>query len=148
MAHTFTFVTFVTLHSLDSDRKLARLSPFIIKKIIDYNVNGEVKDVKRFANGDLRVETFLDSSQITIETQNVPRNSNRDFDICIRELVQGCAVPFCFHSDPNEEILDGLAKYLVVDINHFIKAVSGERVKIGALVVTFGVPVLPVEVKH
>ena len=37
---------------------LARVSPFIIEKIIDYNVHGEVKDVKRLASGDLRVETF------------------------------------------------------------------------------------------
>lgn len=53
-----TFAISVTLHSFDPDPKLARLSSFIITKVTDYNVHGEVKYVKRHASRDLKVETF------------------------------------------------------------------------------------------
>ena len=45
---------FVTLHALGST-PLARLNPFIVKRVIDYNVGGTVDAVRKLASGDLLV---------------------------------------------------------------------------------------------
>ena len=143
------FATFVTLHSKDPERKLARLSPVIIKKVIDYNVQGEVKNVKRLASGDLRVETFncIQVKQLLkfrtfhdIPTEaSIPVSDNS---------CKGVLYHPSFVFDSDEEILDGLARHHVVEINHFTKLVNGARNKTGACVATFGVPTLPEEVKY
>lgn len=47
------YATFFTLHSIDLNRKLARVR-LIIKIVIDYNINDEEKNVKKLAGGDFK----------------------------------------------------------------------------------------------
>ena len=143
------FATFVMLHSKDPDRKLARLSPFIIKKVIDYNVQGEVKNVKRLASGDLRIETFICVQVKQLLKFKTFHDIPTEASIPVSEnSCRGVLYHPSFIFDSDEEMLDGLARYHVVEINHFTKLVNGVRNKTGACIATFGVPTLPEEVKY
>ena len=51
--------TFVTIHAL-GDTPLSKVSPFIIKKVIDYHA-GEVDSVRKLNSGDLLVKTISPS---------------------------------------------------------------------------------------
>ena len=143
------FATFVTLHSRDPDRKLARLSPVIIKKVIDYNVQGEVKNVKRLASGDLRIETFNCVQVKQLLKLRTFHDIPTEASIPVSEnSCRGVLYHPSFVFDSDEEMLDGLARHHVVEISHFTKLVNGVRNKTGACVATFGVPTLPEEVKY
>ena len=134
---------FVTLHALGST-PLAKLNPFLVKRVIDYNVGGSVDAVRKLASGDLLVNVNT-PSQVR-DLLRLKKFHDLDVEASIPVSMNSCkGVASCrdFIGMEERDIIHEMKDQDVIDARFITRFVDGERRKTATIVFTFGTAKLP-----
>lgn len=140
---------YLVMSRVNSDTTLANVSPFLLKKIIDYVCGGEIESCKKLRNGSILMKTknFLQASkliQLTALSQNI--------EVAISEHNYLNSSKGIIYSDDlrglsDEDILNGMKDEHVTEIKKILKKQGDKLVETGLIILTFSKPDLPDKVK-
>ena len=134
---------FVTLHSLGST-PLAKLNPFIIKKVIDYCVGGHVESVRKLASGDLSV--ICKSPDQVRDLLKLRKFHDLDVEAVIPLSLNSCkGVATCrdFVEMDERDIIQEMEDQDVIDARFITRMVEGVRRRTASVIFTFAGSQLP-----
>lgn len=142
-----TFPRFLFIHSENQDQPLAKLSPFVVAKILDSNIGAEYK-AKKLYSGDLLAEVVRKSQSSTL----LKMTSLGDLPVTVSKhrmlnTVRGVISEDDLLSTSEDEILEGLRASKVVSVQRITFKREGTEVKTKHLILTFERHTLPVLVK-
>lgn len=136
---------YIIISRIDENEKQFKLSPFAIKKIIDFNCGGEVDSCKRLRSGDLLIKTKnLQQANKLIKmthfTDNMPVSASEHFSL---NYSKGVIYSNDLRDVTEKEIQAELENQNVTLVKKIMKKVNGNLNETGLLILTFASTTLP-----
>lgn len=140
---------YLIMNRTNSEQTLSNVSPFLIKKAIDYTCNGEVEECKKLMSGSLLIKTKNNAQANKLSTLTALSNS---ISVEVKEykaLNQTKGVIYCndLRGIPEIEITCELASQNVYKVDKINKFVNGALSETGLTILTFTSSTLPSEIK-
>ena len=146
--NTDSWPRFLVIESIDSDRPLSKLSPFVIEKAMK-GISGEVVSIKKLRSGSLIVEVLRagqarhllgQTSFASLPVKVTPHRSLNTSKGVIRNYELAQMEPSELLSELQEAGLP------VVQTRNITQTRNNEKKKTTAIILTFSTPVLPISI--
>lgn len=127
---------------------LLKVSPFLLKKVIDYTCNGEVEMCKKLRNGNVIIKT-KNETQAKKLIQLINLSGSIEVEISEHNFLNS-SKGVIYSSDligvPEAEILDGLKKYNVIEVKKIMKNIGTSSNETGLITLTFSTAEPPTDI--
>lgn len=138
---------YLVMNRINSDKTLAEVSPFLIKKVIDNTCGGEVEMCKKLLNGTILIKTknYVQARNLI---QLTSLSSNIEVELSEHQSLnyaKGVIYSNDLRGIEEEEIVKELKTQNVCKINKILRKVNNELKETGLIIVTFAATSLPSE---
>lgn len=139
---------YLIMSRTNSNDTLANVSPFLLKKTIDYVCGGEVTSWKKLRNGTLLIITknFSQANNLVKLISISPTIKVEVNEHPTLNYSKGVIYSNDLRYVPESEILEELAKQDVAEVKKIMKMDKNELVETGLIIITFSVTKLPTEI--
>lgn len=140
---------FLIISRIESTDSLLKVSPFLIKKVVDSTCGGEVAECKKLRNGTILVQTkSLHQANKLIQLKNI--KSDIEVDVSLHNslnYVKGVIYSNDLRGVEEEEILNEIRDQNVYKVEKIRKKVDENMEETGLIILSFGTTTLPPELK-
>lgn len=138
---------YLVMARVNSEKTLAEVSPFLIKKVIDNTCGGEVESCKKLMNGTILIKTknFIQAKNLIQLTSMSPTIEVELTEHQSLNFAKGVIYSNDLRGITEEEILKELQTQNVCKIDKILKKTNNELKETGLIIVTFASTTLPSE---
>lgn len=136
---------YLIMSRINSSENLSKVSPFLIKKVIDCSCGGEVEVCKKLRNGNILIKTKNYSQAVKL-IKLISLCPTIEMDISEHPTLnfsKGVIYSNDLRGIPEEEIIKELSSQNVCDIKKIMKKYENSLCETGLCILTFADPALP-----
>ena len=140
---------YLIMKRTNSNETLSNVSPFLLKKAIDYTCNGEVEECKKLLSGNILIKTknYVQANKLTTLIALSDSITVEVTEHKILNQTKGVIYSNDLRGIPENEITNELSDQRVSEVKKIMKSDKNHIVETGLHILTFSSSTLPNDIK-